>query len=310
MDAVAQLHGVWKRYGRIEALRGIQLVVYPGEVLALLGPNGAGKTTAMEILLGLRRPDRGEVYLFGRSPHDARAREKVGFMPQQVGLPETLRVRELVEMVRSHYPAAPSLDSTLCRFHLDGLSHRLAGGLSQGQRRLVTVALAFAGAPLAVCLDEPTTGLDVHLRRMVWQAIRSHAQGGGTVFLTTHYLDEVEELASRVILLNEGRVIAERSPSEIRSRVPMSCVRFRLRSQALPDGLPGVIRVESSGDAVTLWCEDADRLVRALVLRDIPFEGLTVGAARLEEAFLLLTGGMRREAGVGARLGRTESDHP
>ena len=211
----AALRTVTKRFGDTAALESVDIEVPAGEVLALLGPNGAGKTTALSLLLGLRRPDAGSVELFGRDPRMAAARVAVGATPQESGFPPTLRVRELVDLVRAHFPAPAPAGELLERFGLDGIARRQAGGLSGGERRRLSVALAFAGRPRALFLDEPTAGLDVESRRAVWQELRLYAAAGGTVLLTTHHLEEAEELASRVVVLAHGKVVAEGSPAEL-----------------------------------------------------------------------------------------------
>lgn len=278
--------GISKSFGKVEALRGVSLEVRPSEVLALLGPNGAGKTTALSILLGLRRPDRGSVRLFGLDPGQTRARRAVGVTPQETAFPETLRVQEIVELVRAHYPHPQPGSALLRRFGLAGLERRQAGGLSGGQKRRLAVALAFAGNPRAVFLDEPTTGLDVQSRRQVWEAIRAYAFAGGTVLLTTHYLDEAEALASRVAVMSAGRLIVEGRVPEIKALAGIK--RVRLRAGELP-ALPGVVRSVCEEGLWTLDVEDAGQVVETLVRRDVPLDGLEVLPVGLEEAFLLLT---------------------
>ncbi len=204
-----------KRFGDTAALEDVDLEVAPGEVVALLGPNAAGKTTAFSILLGLRRPDLGRAEIFGVDPADPRARVAVGVTPQESGFPPTLKVREIVDLVRAHYHAPAPTDDLLDRFGLAGVDRRQAGGLSGGERRRLSVALAFAGEPAAIFLDEPTAGLDVESRRAVWAEIDRYCVDGGTVLLTTHHLDEAERLASRIVVLARGRVVAEGTASEL-----------------------------------------------------------------------------------------------
>jgi len=214
----AALRGVSKRFGETAALDGVDLELRTGEVLALLGPNGAGKTTALSILLGLRRPDSGRAELFGEDPRHAAARVAIGVTPQESGFPPTLRVREIVDLVRAHFPAPAPAGELMERFGLAELARRQAGGLSGGERRRLSVALAFAGRPRALFLDEPTAGLDVDARRAVWREVRAFVEEGGTVLLTTHHLEEAEALASRVVLIARGAVVAEGSPSEVSAR--------------------------------------------------------------------------------------------
>jgi ABC-2 type transport system ATP-binding protein len=214
----AALRGVTKRFGETTALDAVDLDIAAGEVVALLGPNGAGKTTALSILLGLRRPDAGRAELFGRDPRRPSARTTIGVTPQDGGFPLTLRVGEIVDLVRAHFPRPAARQELLERFGLQDIAGRQTGGLSGGERRRLSVALAFAGCPQAVFLDEPTTGLDVEARQAAWREIGRFAREGGTVLLTTHYLEEAEALASRIVLIARGRVVAEGTAVELSAR--------------------------------------------------------------------------------------------
>jgi ABC-2 type transport system ATP-binding protein len=286
--AVAELRGVHKRYRKAIALRGVDLQLHPGELVALLGPNGAGKTTAVGILLGQRRPDAGSARLFGRDPTLPAARRSVGVTPQEVGFPDNLTVTEVVDLVRVHYPHPAPTSELLERFGLAEVAGRRAGGLSGGQQRRLAVALAFAGRPQAVVMDEPTSGLDVEARHRLWEVIRAFVADGGSVLLTTHYLEEAQALASRVVVIAGGQLIAQGGVEDITGRVGLS--RVRLRAPALPE-LPGVTRVEVNHGSYTLYTADPDSLVRALALEGVAFTGLQVERASLEEAFVRLTGG-------------------
>src|SRR5262249_30740830 len=184
---VAGLSAAPKRFGAVTALDRVSFAIDEGDVLALLGANGAGKTTAIALLLGLRVPDEGSVRLFGLEPRRVEARRRIGVAPQEVAFPPTLRVHEVIELVRRHYEEPIALEAVAARFGLQRLLRRQLGGLSGGERRLVAVALAFAGGPELVVLDEPTAGLDAEARDAVWEAVRAHAHGGGTVLLTTHH---------------------------------------------------------------------------------------------------------------------------
>jgi ABC-2 type transport system ATP-binding protein len=289
-QAAAELRGVRKRYGQVEALQGVDLELRPGELLALLGPNGAGKTTAVSILLGQRRPDAGSARLFGQDPTLPAARRPVGVTLQESGFPDNLTVTEVVDLVRIHYPNPASTRELLERFGLAELAGRRAGGLSGGQTRRLAVALAFAGRPRLAVLDEPTTGLDVESRRGLWEILRAFVADGGAVLLTTHYLEEAQALASRVVVIAEGRIVAEGSVDDITARVGLS--RVHLRAPSLPE-LPAGTHAESSNGSHTLYTADPDGLVRALALQGVAFSGLRVERASLEEAFLHLTGGER-----------------
>ena len=220
----AELRGVTKRFGETVALDGVDLVLGTGEAVALLGPNGAGKTTALSILLGLRRPDGGEARLFGRDPRHDDARIAVGVTPQESTFPPTLRVHEIVDLVRAHFPDPEPADGLLERFQLASLRRRQAGGLSGGERRRLSVALAFAGRPRAVVLDEPTASLDVESRLRVWRELEEYSRRGGAVLLTTHDLDEAERLATRVAVIAGGRVVAVGTPAELSARTRTSAL--------------------------------------------------------------------------------------
>jgi ABC-2 type transport system ATP-binding protein len=212
----ADLTSVTKRYGETEALRGLSFSVRPGEILALLGSNGAGKTTAVRTLLGLVRPDGGEVRVFGQDPRNRPARERVGAMLQVARVPETLRVREHVELFSSYYPSPMPFAEIVEAAGLHGIERRLFGQLSGGQQKRVLFALAICGNPGLLILDEPTVGLDVEARRSLWKQIRLFVAGGRSVLLTTHYLAEAEALADRIVVMDRGRVAATGTPAEIR----------------------------------------------------------------------------------------------
>jgi ABC-2 type transport system ATP-binding protein len=227
---VAELRGARKRFGDRQALDDVDLAVERGEVLALLGPNGSGKSTAVSLLLGLRRPDSGIARLFGLDPARPEARVAVGVVQQEVDLPNALRVREIVDLVRAHHADPEPRPALLARFGLEDLAGRQAGGLSLGERRRVALALAFAGRPSALFLDEPTAGLDLESRRELWGELRLHAGRGGAVLLTTHYLEEAAALADVVVVLVAGRVAARGTVDELRGGRPLEEVYLALIS--------------------------------------------------------------------------------
>jgi len=287
-SAVARLENVARSFGPVRALDGVDLELQRGEILALLGPNGAGKSTAVSILLGLRRPDSGRALLFDRDPHEPSARARVGTVLQEVSFPPGLRVHETVALVRAHYSDADSTATVLARLDLESHANRDAGGLSGGQRRRLAVALALAGKPEALFLDEPTVGMDANARRGLLRDIVSFAAGGGAVLLTTQQLAEAEEIATRVVLLSGGRVSLDGTVSEMRAHGGVTKVRFR--ASELPQ-LAGVVSADSHGDHHVVYVEDADAFVADLVRSDVSFRDLEVAPSSLEDAFVTLTGG-------------------
>ena len=277
---------VTRRYGEALALAGVSLEVHEGEVVGLLGPNGAGKSTLLNLLTGLRRPTSGTVELNGGDPRRPANRRFIGVTPQETGLPATLKVGECVDYVAAHYPDPVDKMELLARFGLDEVVRRQTGGLSGGQKRRLAVALAFAGRPRLIFLDEPTTGLDVEARRSLWDCIRAFHADGGTIVLSSHYLEEIEALAQRVVVLGEGRVLADDTVDAVRGLVNVR--RVSLVSPSLPD-LPGVVSTGQSDGRTHLMTTDADQLVRDLVTRGVEFCDLEIRPASLEEAFLSLT---------------------
>jgi ABC-2 type transport system ATP-binding protein len=282
-----RLEGVVKSFGSVRALDGVDLELRPGEVLALLGPNGAGKSTAVAILLGLRRPDEGRAWLAGRDPRDPRARAGVGAVLQDIGFPPTLRVREAVDLVRAHFPAACSTGKALERLGLASLAERQGAGLSGGQRRRLAVALALAGDPDVLFLDEPTAGMDATARRSLLRDLASFAADGGSVLLTTQQLAEAEGIATRVVVLGRGRVTVEGTVAEVRARA--GTTRVTLHAERVPE-LAGIASVESYHDRHIVYVHDADAFVADLVRSGTEFSNLEVAPATLEDAFVALTG--------------------
>jgi ABC-2 type transport system ATP-binding protein len=291
---LAELHGASKRYGTggagVDAVRDVDLTVRSGELLAVLGPNGAGKTTAISMLTGLTRPTTGTATLFGRDPRDLQARRRIGAMLQASGVPETLRVRELLTQFRAYYPAPLSMARIVEAAGLDGLEHRLFGDLSGGQQRRVLFGIALAGDPELVFFDEPTTGLDVEIRRSLWSTLRGLTASGRGVVLTTHYLEEADALADRIVVFDRGRVIAEGTPTEIKSLVPGRRIRAESSvSVAEAERFSGVQHVARDGTWIELLVGTAEPALRALLAADPSLTNLTVVEPSLEEAFMTLT---------------------
>ena len=282
---LAELLDVEKKFGAVAALRGVSLAVGAGEVVALLGANGAGKTTAIEVLLGLRRPGRGEARLMGRPPRDLAARRRIGVTPQESAFPPNLRVREVIDFVRAHYEAPGATGDAIEGFGLAGVAERRTGGLSGGERRRLAVALAFVGRPVLMFLDEPTVGLDVMSRREIWRQARAYVAGGGTLLLTTHYLEEAEALASRIVLIDRGRIRFSGGVEDVRARLGVRRVAFR--AAGLPP-LPGLVEQRESEGRFELLVRDSDAVVRALAASGAGFADLSVTGVPLEDAVVAL----------------------
>jgi ABC-2 type transport system ATP-binding protein len=287
---VASLEGLNKNYGSVRALRAVDFRVRAGEVVALLGPNGAGKTTAVKLLLGLIQPNSGRARVFGGDPTNPENRMRAGAMLQVGRVPETLRVREHIDLFSSYYPKPMPTAEVLAAAGLEKLSDRKFGELSGGQRQRVLFALAICGDPDLLFLDEPTVGLDVEARRMLWDEIRRLVARGKTVLLTSHYLQEADALADRIAVLNQGEIIAEGTPSEIKAKTAGKRIRCitSLSVNTLRQ-IPGVTEVKEDREAVELHAAQAEPVVRELLARDARLSGLEVTSAGLEEAFLALT---------------------
>lgn len=287
---VASLTGVNKSYGDIRALRGVNFTVRAGEVVALLGPNGAGKTTAVKLLLGLLPPNSGSARVFGGDPANPENRMRTGAMLQVGRVPETLRVREHIDLFSSYYPKPLPLAQVLAAAGLEKVADRKFGDLSGGQRQRVLFALAICGDPDLLFLDEPTVGLDVEARRMLWDEIRRMVTRGKTVLLTTHYLQEADELADRVAVINQGEIIAQGTPAEIKAKTAGKRIRcITSLDLKLLRQIPGVTEVKEDREAVELHAIEAEPVVRELLARDAKLSALEITSAGLEEAFLALT---------------------
>ena len=291
-----------KNYGSVEALRGVSFSIDQGEVVAVLGPNGAGKTTCINLMMGLRRPTAGTVRLYGLDPGDRRARSRCGVMLQESGISDILTVRETVNLFRTYYPDPLPVDRAIAMAGLAEQSGVKVVKLSGGQRQRLYYALAVCGDPDTVFLDEPTVGMDVESRRAFHAGIREFAARGKTMLLTTHYLEEADELAQRILVFDRGRLVADASPEQIKSRVAGRRVSFSAQpplSEADFAGMP-VSQLEIGGDRVRLFTNAPEVVLGALFRRDVPIRNLEVVGADLEEAFLSLTGHESTEEPVGA----------
>ncbi|HEY6140609.1 MAG TPA: ABC transporter ATP-binding protein [Thermoanaerobaculia bacterium] len=286
----ASLTHVTKSFGPVVALDDFSFSIGPGEAVALLGPNGAGKTTAVRLLLGLAKPSSGAARVFGDDPRNPAARAKSGAMLQVARVPETLRVREHIELFSSYYPKPMPMDDILDAAGLRGLGDRMYGKLSGGQKQRVLFALAICGDPELLILDEPTAGLDVEARRALWEQIRGFVRRGRSVLLTTHYLAEADALCNRIVVIDRGRAVAEGTPEAIKARAAGRKIRCTT-SIDLGDiaALPHVVSARRDNGTVEISASDSDAVVRALIARDPSLANLEVAGADLEEAFVALT---------------------
>jgi ABC-2 type transport system ATP-binding protein len=290
VTAAAQLVDATKRYGSVEALKGVSFEVELGDVIAMLGPNGAGKTTAISLLLGLRKPTSGKALLFGLDPTNVLARSRVGVMLQESGVPGMLKVSEIVDLFRAYYPEPLRRERAIAMAGLEEKANSLVKELSGGQRQRLYFALAVCGNPDVLFLDEPTVGMDVEGRRSFIERIAEFAQTGKTVVLTTHYLEEADQLARRVIVIDRGVVIADAPPAEIKSRVAGKRVRFVAPALGDKDlqGLP-VSAVTITDHSVQLLTNQPEAVLRELFQRGVQISELEVSGADLEDAFIALT---------------------
>jgi ABC-2 type transport system ATP-binding protein len=291
---IATITAVTKRYGSALtgslALDRLNLALHPGEIVALLGPNGAGKSTAIKLLLGLIAPTSGTTRVFGSDPREAITRTRVGAMLQVSRITEMLKVREHLDLFRSYYPRPLPVPDILRIAQLQGIEDRLFGQLSGGQKQRVLFALALCGNPDLIFLDEPTVGMDIEARRGLWAEIRVLAALGKTVLLTTHYLEEADALADRIIVINKGRVISEGTPAEIKRNCGGRRIRCHTNlSSELLQTLPTVTSVEHTGETTTVTAVNAEDVIREMLLRDETLSNLEIASPALEDAFLALT---------------------
>ncbi|UJB43840.1 ABC transporter ATP-binding protein [Streptomyces sp. A1-5] len=293
---VVSFQGVSKSYGAVRAVADLHLELHPGETVALLGPNGAGKSSTLDLLLGLRTPDTGSVSLFGTTPQRAIQQGKVGAMLQSGGLMEGVKVRELVQLARDLHPQGYPVDQILANAGITDIADRLVGKLSGGQEQRVRFALATAGANDLIVLDEPTTGMDVSSRQTFWGAMRRQAQEGRTVLFATHYLEEADEIADRVIVLHRGRVLADGTSAEIKARAGARRITFDLTEpadraalEALPHLTALTVSASGSGSTVRIQSQDADATVHALYGLGLYPRNIEVSGLGLEQAFIAIT---------------------
>ncbi len=290
-QAAVQLSGLVKRFGDVCAVNGLDLAIEPGEVVAFLGPNGAGKTSTIDMVLGLSRPGEGAVTVFGLDPLDAVAQGRVAAVMQSGGLLKDLTVQETVQLIASLHHNPRPVDEVMRRAGITEIAGRRVDKCSGGEKQRLRFATALLPEPDLLILDEPTTGMDVEARRAFWSAIREDAAAGRTVLFATHYLDEADAYADRIIMIRRGEVVADGTASEVRAMSSGRTVRasFPGADPARLAALPGVNTVEMRGETVLLQCQDSDAVLRELILNTSAHD-FEVTAHNLEDAFIALTG--------------------
>jgi ABC-2 type transport system ATP-binding protein len=290
-----QLEHASKNFGKVQALKQVSFKVEPGEVIAFLGPNGAGKTTAISLMMGLRAPDSGTATIFGRDPRDPQNRSRIGAMLQESDVPSTLKVREVVDFIGRAYSNPLSVAKALEMADLTELANRPASNLSGGQKKRLAFALAVIGNPDVLFLDEPTAALDVEARRGFWEQVGNFTQSGKTIILTTHYLEEADAIAERIVVINAGEIVAQGTPAAIKARVGGKVMRFKspgfqatMQEAHMLEKLP-ITRSSINAESVELYTLKPEQVLRELFARNIPMSDLEVRGGGLEEAFVQIT---------------------
>ncbi len=292
MTEAIRFEKVVKAYGKHKALDGLDLTIEPGRVTALLGPNGAGKTTTVSLLLKLAKPDEGRVLVGSLPPGHRELRERIGVMLQDSAAPDGLTVQETLQLFRSYYQRPLPLERLLDIAGLAQEAKQRATSLSGGQRRRLAFAMALAGDPDTIVLDEPTVGMDVESRARFWEVVRALASGGRTILLTTHYLEEADAVADRIVVIAEGKLIAEGTPAQLKAGMPLRSISFKAArmpgEQELAD-LPGVEEVRVQGDGIRLLASDTDKLLPIVLAAGWDISDIQVQTASLEAVFRQLT---------------------
>jgi ABC-2 type transport system ATP-binding protein len=288
---VVSFDNVSKHYGSLKAVDGLSLELRGGETVALLGPNGAGKSTSLDMLLALRKPTSGTITMFGRDPYHAVRAGEVGAMLQSGGLMPEVTVRELVTLVTGLHPRPVPIATTMRRAGIADIADQRVDRLSGGQTQRVRFALAIVGECPLIVLDEPTAAMDVETRRMFWASMKEEVAEGKTLLFATHYLEEADQAADRVLVINRGRLLADGTPAEIKARAGAKQVSFRLGNVAEPFllGLPGIVSLDVRGDIVHIQTSDSDATLYALLDAGYRPRELEIGSLGLEQAFLAIT---------------------
>jgi ABC-2 type transport system ATP-binding protein len=288
---VVSFENVSKHYGRLKAVDGLTLDLRPGETVALLGPNGAGKSTSLDMLLALRKPTSGKIRMFGSDPYHAVKSGRVGAMLQSGGLMPEVTVRELVTLVTGLQPRPVPVATTLRRAGIESVADQRVDRLSGGQTQRVRFALAIVGECDLIVLDEPTTAMDVETRRLFWSDMKAEVAEGRTLLFATHYLEEADQAADRILVINKGRLLADGTPEEIKERAGAKRMSFRLDRVDEPFllGLPGLVNLELRNDLVRIQTTDSDTTLYALLDAGYRPREIEVSSLGLEQAFLAIT---------------------
>jgi ABC-2 type transport system ATP-binding protein len=288
---VVSFENVSKHYGNLKAVDGLSLDLRKGETVALLGPNGAGKSTSLDILLALRKPTSGRIKMFGSDPYHAVKSGRVGAMLQSGGLMPEVTVRELVTLVAGFHPRPVPVDVTLKRAGIDTIADQRVDRLSGGQTQRVRFALAIAGECELIVLDEPTTAMDVETRQLFWANMKVEVAEGRTLLFATHYLEEADQAADRILVINRGRLLADGTPAEIKERAGAKRMSFRLDRVDEPFllGLPGLVSLEIRNDLVQIQSSDSDATLYAVLDAGYRPREVEIGSLGLEQAFLAIT---------------------
>ncbi|MDQ0091101.1 ABC-2 type transport system ATP-binding protein [Paenibacillus anaericanus] len=295
MEVIVEMNQISKSFKEKKAVDHISLNIHKGSIVAILGPNGAGKTTTLSMMLGMLEPTQGTVKIFGQHPKDIKVREKIGAMLQQVSVIDRLKVREVIELFRSYYPNPMEMEFLI---NLTGLTpsdlNRYAEKLSGGQKRCLSFALALAGNPELLFLDEPTVGLDTTARRKFWASIRELSKQGKTVVFTTHYLQEADDAADRILLISQGALVADGTPEEIKSRIVKRSLSF-LSDQDSPEfrqrliALPSIAECYDKDGRICVTTDNTDSVLAAIFTGGLPVRDVRIDQGRLDEAFEQLT---------------------
>lgn len=300
MKSVITLEHVMKEFKGYKAVNDLSIQIHEGTITALLGPNGAGKTTTLSMILGLQQPTQGTVTVLGGRPGDRSVHQHIGAMLQDISVIDRLKVDETIDLFRHYYADPLPLQELLDLAGLEECRHQYADSLSGGQKRRLDFALALSGNPSLLFLDEPTVGMDVSSRHLFWDTIRELKARGCTIILTTHYLEEADQLADRVIVINQGRMIADGTPAEIKAAQGGRALSFTAGPDVTEESLialalPGVRKIEWTGRRVKLISRDTDRLIYALVRSELDIRDIEIQSGGLEEAFQRLIQGDDQE---------------